>query len=141
MIPAEQYAKLRQANRARYGTPETVPQKPTVHPHDTTVTLIDYGIANPCVLDSGAFMTTVPADSLTIDNVLFAHVLCWLPVTEKETTMPRTRTEPTIPSAHEALAAREAIRILDAQADGEPLRVQMLGRRARVVSGCRNKVS
>ena len=40
--------------------------------------------------------------------------------------MPRTRTEPTIPSDHEALAAREAIRILDAQADGEVLRVQML---------------
>jgi excisionase family DNA binding protein len=40
--------------------------------------------------------------------------------------MPRTRTEPTIPSDLEALAAREAIRILDAQADGEVLRVQML---------------
>ena len=40
--------------------------------------------------------------------------------------MPRTRTEPTIPSDHEALAAREAIRILDAQADGDALRVQML---------------
>ena len=53
--------------------------------------------------------------------VLFAHVLCSAPMTEKETTMPRTRTEPTIPSDHEALAAREAIRILDAQADGEAL--------------------
>ena len=40
--------------------------------------------------------------------------------------MPRTRTEPTIPSDHEALAAREAIRILDAQVDGDGLRVQML---------------
>ncbi len=40
--------------------------------------------------------------------------------------MPRTRTEPTIPSDDEALAAREAIRILDAQADGDGLRVQML---------------
>ena len=79
-MPSEQYVKMRQANRLKYGTPETIPPKPTVHPHEMTVTLIDYGIAHPCVLDSGAYMTTIPATDLRIENGIASFTLLGIPI-------------------------------------------------------------
>ena len=61
----EQYVRLRQANRERYGTTDAAQPRPTVHPHETTVTLVDYGVTHPCLLDSGASMTTIPAENMT----------------------------------------------------------------------------
>lgn len=67
MDPAN-YEALRRGNRERFGTSGIVPPKPTVHPHDTTVTLVDYGTTHPCVLDSGAYMTVFPATDLVVEN-------------------------------------------------------------------------
>jgi hypothetical protein len=69
-----QYEKLRAANRERYGTPESIPTPPSVLPHMVTVQFPDFDIYMEGMLDSGASMTTIPADDVNVtgDTVTFS---------------------------------------------------------------------